>query len=144
VVKMTYSDHPLGYFQYPELARSFPIDLQLENVSSFFSDYFSGVEPGKEAHIGYIDDEPVACFASEFYDPLTTMTSYAGVKAGNRGRGLFRDILRQLVFISNAKGKQSSAGGARLENLPSQYAMEKEGASCYGHDLVYMVGFNKV
>ncbi|MCW3127375.1 MAG: hypothetical protein JWO03_3033 [Bacteroidetes bacterium] len=139
----TYTDVPFGYYQYPRLTKSFPIDIQMENIGSYIADHFSGTEEGKEAYIGYIDGKPVECFASDFRDGLTATTLYAGIVREYRDNDLFKDMIRFFKNLCFKKGMTKAICGARLENLSSQYAMEKEGSICYGYEWVYMIGFDK-
>lgn len=143
LLKETYTDVPFGFYQYPELSKNFPLHLQMENISSYLSDYFCGVEEGKEAYIGYLNGEPVECFASDFRDGRTANTLYAGIKPQYRDNDLFKDMIRFFKNQCLQKGMAKSICGARLENLSSQIAMEKENSVCYGHEWVYMLPFDK-
>ena len=139
----TYSDVPFGFYQYPRLSKSFPLALQMENIGSYISDHFSGTEDGKEAYIGYVNDVPVECFASDFRDGSIATTLYAGILEQHRDNDLFKDMIRFFKNLCLKKGMTKAICGARLENLSSQYAMEKEGSICYGHEWVYMIAFDK-
>jgi hypothetical protein len=139
----TYTDVPFGYYQYPRLSKNFPLNLQMENIGSYFHDHFCGTEEGKEAYIGYIDGKPVECFASDFRDGGTATTLYAGILKEHRDNDLFKDMIRFFKNLCLKKGMTKAICGARLENLSSQVAMEKEGSVCYGHEWVYMIAFDK-
>jgi hypothetical protein len=142
-VRNTYTGFPMGYYQYPELDASFPLDLQLENISSYFSDYFLGSDLAKEAYIGFINDLPVACFVMDFSDPKVASCLYAGVIQAYRSRGVFKDAITQLTMLADQRGIKQVVAGARLENLSSQYGMAKDIGVCYGHEWVYMLSFKK-
>ena len=141
LLKTTYTDVPFGYYEYPRIKNDFPLELQLENISTYLSDHFSGVETGKEAYIGYLDDKPIECFASHFGNDKIATTLYAGILKEYRDKDLFQDMIRFFKALCLSKGMTKAVCGARLENLGSQYAMEKEGSICYGHEWVYMIGF---
>jgi hypothetical protein len=139
----TYTDVPFGYFQYPEITKNFPLDIQLENIGSYIADHFSGTEEGKEAYIGYLDGKPIECFASDFRDGATATTLYAGILKEHRDNDLFKDMIRFFKNLCYKKGMTKSICGARQENLSSQHAMEKEGSICYGYEWVYMIRFDQ-
>jgi hypothetical protein len=144
IVLDTYTDTPMGFFHHPEVDRDFPLALQLENISSYLADYFSGIEPNKVAYIGYVAERPVACFASEYNDSDGIVTTYyAGILAEYRDKGLFGEMIRFYKQLSCDRGMRYSKHGARIENLASQFAMEKEGSFCYGHEWVYMLCYKK-
>jgi hypothetical protein len=139
----TYTDVPFGFYQYPLLTKNFSLTLQMENIGSYISDQFSDTEAGKEAYIGYLNGKPIECFASDFRDSPTASTLYAGILPEYRDNDLFKDMIRFFKNLCLQKGMTKAICGARLENLPSQVAMEKEGSICYGHEWVYMIRFNK-
>ena len=141
ILMKTYTETPLGFFQHPPLSQVFRMDLQLENISSYFADHFSGTEPGKEAYIGYMDGKPIECFASDFNDQHTVITLYAGILQEYRNKSLFKDMIRYYKKLCYDRGKIDAICGARIENLVSQYAMEQESSFCYGHEWVYMASF---
>jgi hypothetical protein len=142
-ISSVYADYPLGYFQYPELSERFPLDLQLQNISSYFADYFSGTYTDREAYMGYVHDEPVTCFVLDFNIAKVASCLYAGVVQPYRSKGVFRDIIRQMCQITHARGIRQLIAGARLENVSSQYGMSMEIGICYGHEWVYIIGFDK-
>lgn len=142
-VKSIYVGYPMGYYQYPDLNASFPLDLQLENISSYFSDYFSGADDNKEAYIGYVDGQPVTCFVMDFGDPKVASCLYAGVIQTYRSKGVFKDAITYLTSLADARGIRQVIAGGRLENLSSQYGMAKDIGICYGHEWVYMLSFKK-
>ena len=143
LVKEVYTGLPMGYYQYPELMVKVPLHLQLENISSYFSDYFSGVDTAREAYIGYVNDQPVTCFVLDFSNAKVASCLYAGVVQSYRSRGVFRDIIRQMCMLTHARGIKQLTAGARLENVSSQYGMSKEIGICYGHEWVYILSFKK-
>jgi hypothetical protein len=143
LIKEMYTDIPMGYFQYPKFETVFPLHLQLENLSSYFADYFSGSDPSKEAYVGYIEDKPVTCFAIDISDPRVTACHFAGVIQEYRAKNVFRDTIRCLTALTYARGGRQLIAGARLENVSSQYGMAKEIGICYGHEWVYMLDFDK-
>jgi hypothetical protein len=141
ILEATYTDCPLGNHHYPLLEKHFPLHLQIENIGSYFADFFSGQEPGREAYMGYLNGEPVGCFASDFSNPHTVETLYAGILPAHRNKDLFKDMIRYYKKLCHERGKTEAICGARIENLPSQFAMEQEASFCYGHEWVYMIGF---
>lgn len=143
MVMKTYTDCPLGHYQYPELTGDFPRELQLENIGSYCAMHYSGTEQGHESHIGYIDGQPVECFVSDFTHPEKVETIYAGILPGHRDKDLFKDMLRYYKMLCFGLGKKEYIGGARIENLPSQFAMEREEAFCYGHEWVFLISMKK-
>ena len=143
LVRDVYTGLPMGYYQYPELMEKFPLHLQLENISSYFSDYFSGSDPAREAYIGYVKGEPVTCFALDFSNTKVASCLYAGVVQSYRSKGVFRDIIRQMCMLTHGRGIKQLTAGARLENVSSQYGMSKEIGICYGHEWVYILCFKK-
>ena len=143
LVKNTYTGYPMGHYHYPGMDRHFPMNLQLENIGSYFADHFAGQEEGKEAYIGYLDGEAAECFVSDFSDPLSVNTLYAGILPIHRDKDLFKDMIRYYKRLCFDRGKAEAVCGARIENLSSQYAMERESSFCYGHEWVYMISMNK-
>ena len=141
LLQETYTDVPFGFYEYPSVAADFPLKLQMENIGTYISDHFSGGEEGKEAYIGYIDGKPVECFASHFDKSGVATTLYAGILKECRDKDLFQDMIRFFKKLCLSKGMYKAICGARLENLSSQYAMEKENSVCYGHEWVYMIEF---
>jgi hypothetical protein len=142
LIRDMYMDFPMGYFQYPELTVSFPIDLQMENISSYFSDHFSGSDATKEAYVGYLNDKPVTCFVIDTSDPRVALGLYGGVIKEYRAKNVFRDAIRYLTTISHERGIKQLITGARLENVSSQYGFSSEIGFCYGHEWVYMIRFD--
>ena len=140
-IKSMYVGFPMGYYQYPDLNVRFPLELQLENISSYFSDYFSGTDETKEAYIGYMDGQQVACFVMDFGDPKVASCLYAGVIQTYRSKGVFKDAITHLTSLADARGIRQVIAGGRLENLSSQYGMAKDIGICYGHEWVYMLSF---
>ena len=142
LIREVYTGSPMGYFQYPELNASFPIDLQIENISSYFSEYFTGTDDTKVAYIGYREGVPVSCFVLDFKDPKVTVCLYAGVIQKYRGMGAFKDASMYVTMLAHSRGARQIAAGARLENVSSQFSMSKVGYF-YGHEWVYMISFHK-
>lgn len=139
----TYTETPFGFFQYRRLSDIFPLDKQLENIGTYIADNFCGQYPDKEAYIGYLDGQPIECFASDFSDGSTAVTLYAGILTEHRDHDLFKDMIRFFKQLCWQKGMKKSICGARLENLSSQYAMEREGSVSYGTEWVYMISFSR-
>lgn len=142
LVKEVYTGYPMGYFQYPELNESFPLHLQLENISSYFADHFTGTDEQKEAYIGYREGIPVSCFVVDFMEPKVVACLFAGVVQKYRSMGVFGDASRYLTILAHDRGVKQIVAGARLENISSQYSLSKVGYF-YGHEWVYIMGFNK-
>lgn len=139
----TYTEVPFGFFQYKALLGKFPLEKQLENIGSYIADNFCGQYHDKEAYIGYVNGKPIECFASDFSDGTTAVTLYAGILTEHRDHDLFKDMIRFFKQLCWQKGMAKSICGARLENLSSQYAMEREGSVSYGTEWVYMISFDK-
>ena len=142
LVKEVYTGSPMGYFQYPELNERFPLPLQMENISSYFADHFSGSDQNKEAYIGYRDGVPVSCFVVDFIEPKIVSCLFAGVIQKYRSMGVFGDASSYLAQVAHERGVRQIVAGARLENISSQYSLSKVGYF-YGHEWVYIMGFNK-
>jgi hypothetical protein len=143
LLKAVYTDLPMGYFQYPEYEKAFPLPLQLENISSYFSDYFSGDDETKEAYIGYMNGQPVTCFAIDIKDPKVTVCLFAGVIQDYRSKNVFNDAIKCLMNLTYERKIRQIITGARLENVSSQYGFSKQIAICYGHEWVYMLHLKK-
>lgn len=139
----TYTEVPFGFFQYKHLLDKFPLDKQLDNIGSYIAENFCGQYKEREAYIGYLDGKPIECFASDFTDGSTAVTLYAGILTEYRDNDLFKDMIRFFKQLCWQKGMAKSICGARLENLSSQYAMEREGSVSYGTEWVYMISFDK-
>ncbi len=139
----TYTEVPFGFFQYKALLEKFPHQKQLENIGTYISDNFCGQHKDREAYIGYVNGKAIECFASDFTDGSTAVTLYAGILTEHRDNDLFKDMIRFFKQLCWQKGMKKSICGARLENLSSQYAMEREGSVSYGTEWVYMISFDK-
>jgi hypothetical protein len=142
-IRQIYVGCPMGFHRYPEIEESFPLDLQLENIGSYFADYFSGADETRESYIGYMDDQPVACFVMDFSDPKVASCLYAGVIQAYRSKGVFKDAITHLTSLADARGIRQVIAGGRLENLSSEYGMSKDIGICYGHEWVYLLSFKK-
>jgi hypothetical protein len=142
-IKSIYQGYPMGYYRYPELDESFPLDLQLENISSYFADFFSGAEDTREAYVGYMDGQQVACHVMDFGDPKVANCLYAAVVQTHRSRGVFKDAITHLTTLADERGIRQVVAGGRLENLSSEYGMAKDIGICYGHEWVYILSFKK-
>lgn len=135
----TYEDIPFGSYTPDSVLKQLNTDLQLNVLSQYFYQNYTGNNKQKEAYLIYDLNKQIAgCLAIDFY-VNESYTYYVGVKKAFRNQDILQRTISFIHRITKAKNLEFAKGSARLHNLFSQKAFDKSGMTCTGYDWVFLL-----
>ncbi|HQV78419.1 MAG TPA: hypothetical protein PLJ42_05610 [Chitinophagales bacterium] len=140
----TYNEIPFGNYTPDYLLEIFPIDKQLQCITSYFCDNFIGQYPDKVAYLYYNQEKKlIGTVISEHYNEgngdAGTFPYYLAVANDERNKGYqFKLSNATKLFVMNY-GYPYIIGSTRLSNSYSAWALEKSGFKCLRHDWIYLL-----
>lgn len=139
IIKNTYTDIPFGNYTSPYILNFFPVDKQLNNFIEYYKIELLKPLTNKIAFIIYNEsNESIGCIISEVIND-SSYTYYVGVLEKHRNRNVLTQTIKFIKTIVEQSNLKSGFGAARLSNIYSQKAFEKNNMDFIGYDFVYLL-----
>lgn len=134
-------DSPIGYYRSPGLSDRITKEMEAKCLYEYYAHYNNNsIFPGNYLWFMRLANENVGFIALNIYREKDMVdSSLAGFPKKFQGQGLFPNILRHIRGFCREQNIRYFCCGARLENLYSQWAFEKDFMKGVGIDYVFHV-----
>ena len=149
IMNDTWGKYPLGYYKTPVLRNYIDRETEMKALFKYYSLNNNNIThpssflwflkfKGELAGFIALNTFPNDNFELSFID-----STIAGIYSKFQNKGLFPNVLRHVRAFCRINGYRFLRCGARLENLYSQKAFEKDDMTVTGIDMVYHIVNNK-
>lgn len=134
-------DNPLGYYRSPLLSKKITRDMEVKCLFEYYSHYNNNSR-FSDNYLWFmkVGEDYAGIIALYVYrDKSMVDSTLAGFMKNYQSKGLFPNILRHIRNFCREQNLTYFCCGARLENLHSQWAFEKDFMKGTGVDYIFHV-----
>jgi hypothetical protein len=141
MIRQSYEDIPFGNYTSSRLLEKFSLQEQRENLETYFLSKYCGQD---DSHLAFIikdsDGCLIGCVLTKIFSDKN-YSYYVGILRAHRNRDTMNKAINFLKHLTIYRGVKIGEGAARLSNLYSQKAFERNEMQCIGYDWIYLLEF---